>query len=179
MAHVKWTNRKQVIRRHKRSQQNINEAVELGVRHAMIVMRDTAKEQAPVDDGLLEDSIKGRIKETPNQHVAEVFVDPKAVTEKGKPIEVYAEVQHEKLEPIGHHKLGKKSAEKQQHVAPGIKVGGGYMQRALTERKNEMLGAMDKTIRSVVRKDRRPRFDRLIEWKRLTRNFLRSSDDSK
>ena len=175
MKHARITNRKKFIRRFKRQQKNINKAVELGVKHAAKVLELTAKEQAPVDEGPLEDAIKSTVSEANKSYSADIFVDEAAVDAKGRAVIIYAELQHRKLAPAGHWKLGPKSREKQQHAKPGIIVGGEFMNRAVDVQKRDILKAFDATIRGVTRRDRKPSFGRLREWTRLTRGFLRDN----
>ena len=174
---------KTTIQRMRRTNRNVNTAVALGTEASAKVIAETARAMAPLDEGPLEEAIKHTFKKTPSGYRAEIFVDPAAETvQSGKTVSVfaYAEYQHENLvvgggetaAGSGKLNLGPRSREKQEHSAPGIDVGGKFMDRALDLRGRPLVAEMDKVVRQAVRSDRRPNASRLSGFNDLVRNLL-------
>ena len=172
-----------VIQRMRRAERNVNTAVAVGTEASANVIAQTARAMAPLDEGPLEEAIKYTFRKTPAGYRAEIFVDPTAETvQSGKTVSVfaYAEYQHENLvvgggetaAGSGKLNLGPRSREKQEHSAPGIDVGGKFMDRALELRGQPLVSEMDKAVRQAVRSDRRPNAARLTGFNNLVRNLL-------
>lgn len=122
-------------------------------------IRDLARQMAPVDEGDLESAIVvnevggGRDEETGRfmQKALVVEVDgdqPVGDTSKGEARTVgdYAYIMHEYLTPYGRFKLGKRSRQKQA-LNPSVMVGGKYLERAIAERENGMIGRIIEAVR--------------------------------
>lgn len=109
---------------------------------------ELARENAPVDDGELEDAIqvvedRGGVN---NRVQVTVQVDPGAIDSKGVPVMSYARVMHEALAPYGTgaFHLGPESQAKD---GGSGKVGGKFMERSMRSR----IGEMGKRVKQIVK----------------------------
>jgi hypothetical protein len=109
---------------------------------------ELARENAPVDDGELEEAIQVvENRGGPNgRTVVSVQVDPTATDSKGVPVIQYARIMHEALAPYGTgaFHLGPASRAKD---GGGGRVGGKFMERAMRSR----IGEMGKKVKQIVK----------------------------
>jgi hypothetical protein len=109
---------------------------------------ELARENAPIDDGDLEEAIEAvETRGGPNgRTVVSVQVDPAAVDAKGVPVIKYARVMHEALAPFGTGAFKLGPASRQKDGGSG-RVGGKFMERAMRSR----IGEMGKKVKQIVK----------------------------
>lgn len=125
-------------------------------KHAILV-RDLAREYAPVKTGFLEDHIDYRTVKMGRRNAYIVFVDIDAQRERadrnGEDISDtlgdYAFLMEEGLRPYGsgRYKLGKRSRQKR---AQGFKVGGKFLARAIKDGTKTLMPELVDAVKRVT-----------------------------
>ena len=122
-------------------------------KHAILI-RDLAREYAPVKSGLLERSIDYAVIKENRRNTYIVFIDLDALRYNGKgQLGDYAWVMEQQLHPYGRqagskrYYLGPRSAAK---AASGKKVGGRFLSRAIKDGNKTMLSGLIQEVRKVT-----------------------------
>lgn len=131
-------------------------------KHAILI-RDLARDYAPVKSGFLEENIDYRTYKTGRRNAYVVFVDIDAERERYSSVTgtdysdtlgAYAFLMEEGLRPYGsgRYKLGKRSAAKR---AGGKRVGGKFLARAIKDGTKTLMPDMLDAVKRVTGGTRR------------------------